>query len=134
MRYSNHEYWCPRSTKVVSVVIGLCLFIVGAYFGNHFSDKSNDASIVYRKALADRMAILTRAIETEDNPTGDSTATYQSLLYLQDQLHEVAKNAVELRNRFDSTANRFILLSLFGACIALAPMLLYLVRVAHKFF
>ena len=134
MRYSNHEYWCPRSTKLILVAIGLCLFMVGAYFGRQFSGKSNEASINYRKALADKTAILTRMVETEDNPTGDSAVAYQSLVREHEQLNEAAKNAVELRNRFGSTTNRFFLLSLFGACIALVPMLFWLIRLPHKIF
>jgi VIT1/CCC1 family predicted Fe2+/Mn2+ transporter len=117
---------------VALAVVGLCLFIVGAYFGSHYSGKRNEASIIYRKALDDERSILMRMAGTEDSLTADSSETYQSLAREYDQLVELATNNVELRNNLGSTANRYFLLSCFGACIALVPILFLLLRLPSK--
>jgi hypothetical protein len=125
--YWNHEYWCPRSAKVGSVVMGLCLFIAGAYFGSHFAGRSNEANVVYRKALADQEATLMLMHDADDK-------AYQDLFREYNQINEVAKNAVEQRNRFGSTANHLALLSFFGGCVGLVPALFWLIRLPRKFY
>jgi hypothetical protein len=107
--------------------MGLCLFILGAYFGSHFAGRSNKANVVYRKALADQEATLMRLHDADDKAHQDLVREYE-------KINEVAKNAVEQRNRFDSTANRFSLLSFCGACFGLVPALFWLIRLPRKFY
>ena len=129
MRYSNHEYSCPNSIQIVLVFVGFCLLVMGAFFGNYYLAKSDEANTVYRNALADRTTVDSRLIESKDELAEGSTQTNQSLVNEKQQLNEIAQDSVDQRNRFGSFAKRFSLMALFGASILLVPTLFGIARI-----